>query len=79
MSEKYSITIEVDGSLLFDMVRDMKGNTGPLGDRLVGLLLSGVSKPDLRDAIGLSVYGITVGAHLRPANPIDPLETGGDE
>jgi hypothetical protein len=54
------VTFEVDPVILFDTItKDMKGETKPLGDRLIGVLLQS-GETTLRDEIGLTVYGISV-------------------
>jgi hypothetical protein len=54
----YRVTFEIDRGKLFDTILKMEHNTGPLGDRIVGLMLMG--KTGFADAIGLAFYGITV-------------------
>lgn len=55
---KLRITLDVDSSELFDRLSDLKGECGPLGSRLAGLLMTGGA--GLADGIGLAWYGITV-------------------
>ena len=52
---KRRVTFEVDSSQLFDTLRAMKGDTGPLGARLVAALLA---QPCTADLIGMAVYGV---------------------
>lgn len=55
---KMRVTFEVDNNELFDMLHKMNGDFSPLGNRIVGeLLTSGTS---ILDAIGMAVYGVTV-------------------
>lgn len=55
---KMRVTFEVDNNELFDMLHKMKGDFSPLGNRIVGeLLTNGTS---ILDAIGMAVYGVTV-------------------
>jgi hypothetical protein len=53
---KKIITFEVDQSKLFDMVQSMKGDCGPLGERLFGAMVTG--KTGMATDLGLGVYGI---------------------
>lgn len=55
---KKVITIEVDQAKMFDAVAQMKGDFGPVGERLAGVLLAGESS--FSEAIGLAVYGIEI-------------------
>lgn len=54
---KTHITFEVDTNELFDTLQKMNGNTAPIGERIVGVMLAD-------DAFfnkgGMAVYGVTV-------------------
>jgi hypothetical protein len=54
------IEIYVDSSVLFDALRQF-GDIAPaaIGQRLLSVMLTGES-PDVRDGIGLALYGIQV-------------------
>lgn len=54
---KRRVVLEADTSVLFDMLHNIHGDTGPLGTRLVSLLLS---EPGTADLIAMAVYGIDV-------------------
>ena len=54
---KRRVTFEVEESELFDRLADMKGDFGPLGNRLVAALLA---KPSWADQIGMAVYGVQI-------------------
>lgn len=58
--KKRRITLDVNCTQAFDMLSAMQGNTGPLGTRLAGLLMTG--EVGFADAVGLATYGITVTA-----------------
>ncbi len=55
---KYRVTFEIDRGKLFEAIRMMEHNSGPLGDRIVGMMLMG--KAEFRDQVGLAFYGIAV-------------------
>lgn len=52
------MVLEADSDQLFEMMAKMKGDGGPLGERLAGLLLTG--RRDTMTEIGLGVYGVEV-------------------
>jgi hypothetical protein len=52
------VTFEVETGELFDRLHDMKGDCGPLGERLAGALMTG--EMSFGDAIGLGIYGVTL-------------------
>lgn len=54
---KRRVTFEVDTSELFDRLRDMRGDTGPLGERVVAALLS---EPGTAALIGMAFYGVQI-------------------
>lgn len=52
------VTFEVNQSQLFDTLHKMGGDTRAIGERIIGVLLSGeCSWPD---EVGMAVYGITL-------------------
>lgn len=51
------IKFTVDPSILFDTIHAMKGNTEPLGTRLVEFMLA---DSGFIDRLGLAMYGVTV-------------------
>lgn len=57
---KHRITIEVDGSALFDAVAAVGGSEAPglIGIRLLGAMMTG--ERDWKDDVGLAVYGIEI-------------------
>ncbi len=55
---KRRVTFEVDNVELFDRLREMKGDTGPIGERLVGALLT--DNVGFAETAGMAVYGITL-------------------
>ncbi len=55
---KYRITFEIDRGKLFEAIRMMEHNSGPLGDRIVGMMLMG--KASFADDVGMAFYGVTV-------------------
>lgn len=50
------VAFEVDTSKLFDAVADVQGDTGPIGARLVGVLMTG--EAPWMDQVAMEVYGI---------------------
>lgn len=61
------VTFEVDDTALFDTLQRMKGDTGPLGARLVGALLA---DPPFPDQLGMGIYGVVfVGAEPKKMDP----------
>jgi hypothetical protein len=56
MSKKFIMTFEVDQSQLFDMIHKMKGDFGPVSERVIGAMLTG--KTGMADDIGLALYGV---------------------
>lgn len=50
------VAFEVDTGKLFDTVAQMDGDTRPIGDRLVGVLMTG--EAPWRDQVAMEVYGI---------------------
>ena len=57
MSLVRTITFTVDTSQMFDVLHDMNGDFGPVGQRLTECLLGGV---DWTTSLGLQVYGISI-------------------
>jgi hypothetical protein len=50
------VAFEVDTGKLFDAVAKMEGDTRPIGERLVGVLMTG--EAPWRDQVAMDVYGI---------------------
>ena len=57
------LTFEVDTGALFDSVAKMNGDTSILGERLIGVMMTG--QASFREQLGMSVYGIS----LLPSDP----------
>jgi hypothetical protein len=55
---KLRITFEVDTIALFNRIRELKGNCTPLGDRIVGAMITG--RAGFADSISMAIYGVTV-------------------
>lgn len=58
MMSKIKVTFEVDTDQLFDTLKKMEGDTGPLGARVLSALLTGDSCQV--DRMGMAAYGITL-------------------
>jgi len=52
------VTFDVDTGQLFDTLQKMNGDTSAIGERIVGVLLTG--ECPWRDEVGMAVYGITL-------------------
>jgi len=55
---KLRMTFEVDTTELFDRLHTMKGDTGPIGERIVGAMLTG--EAGFGQSVGMAVYGVTI-------------------
>lgn len=53
---KIRVAFEVDQSQLFDTIQKMGGDCSMIGERIVGVLLSG--EAPWREQLGMAVYGI---------------------
>ncbi len=56
-TKKRRITFEVDTAQLFDMLHKMGGETGDIGNRVIGVMLADAG---FFEALGMAVYGIAV-------------------
>lgn len=54
---KRKVTFSVEDAVLFDALHKMKGDTGPLGERLVAVMLTG--SVTLKEC-GMALYGVAV-------------------
>lgn len=64
------VTFEVNSAELFDTLAAMKGDTGPLGVRLVGVLLTG--EASVLEHVGMGFYGVAVSnVEKLPSTPSD--------
>lgn len=61
---KTHITFEVDTNELFDTLKKMNGNTAPIGERIVGVMLA---DDGFFNKVGMAVYGVTV-VERKPAD-----------
>lgn len=55
---KIRIIFEVDTVQLFDRLHAMRGGCGPIGERIVGVMMTG--QLGVADAIGMAVYGVSL-------------------
>lgn len=55
---KLRITFEVDTIALFDRIRALDGNCAPLGEHIVGAMMTG--RAGFADSIGMATYGVIV-------------------
>ena len=67
---KIRVAFEVDTSELFDAISKLNGDCTMIGERIVGVLMTGVAQ--WRDQVGMAAYGIT----LWP--PDGPTPSGSD-
>ena len=52
------VSFEVDTIALFDRIHGLAGNCAPLGERLVGALMTG--EQGFAEAVGMATYGVTL-------------------
>ena len=53
---KLRITFEVDNIALFDRLKAMDSDMGPIGERVIGAMLTG--NPCWSDGLGMAFYGV---------------------
>ena len=71
---KIRVAFEVDQSQLFDTIQKMGGDCRMIGERIVGVLLSG--EAPWREQLGMAVYGITLWPPDGDAPPVQDAVGG---